>query len=157
MRADDEPGSYDERPVAEHVDCGRLAQRLECAVVRKVGRELVDRVFAERRDGTVLVHRAAEVRVHGDARDEAVEPRVGERLRGRAHDVRDVAAGVDHRVPLPAVERSEIAVPVAGQPLDLRIQLRVGATSVEERQLVTFRQGRVDDRPAEKPGPAEDE
>ena len=139
MRADDQAGPDDERPLAEHLADGVFAERLQRAVVGEVRREGVDRVVAELGDGAVLVHRRAEVGVHRDARHEAVEAADQERLRRGAHDVRDVAARVDDCVPAPAGERCQVARPVALDPLHLGVELRIRPPAVEERELVAAR------------------
>jgi hypothetical protein len=64
---------------------------------------------------------------------------------------------VDHRVEASSAKLAEVAVAVADDPLHLREELRVRPPAVEERELMPGRERRLDDVPAEKPGPAEDE
>ena len=69
----------------------------------------------------------------------------------------EVAARVDHRVPVAPGERRQIAGAIADDPLDLRIQLGVRRAAVEERELVAALERGVGDRTAEEPRPAEQE
>src|SRR5262249_54248855 len=119
---------------------------------------LLDGLVGERADRARLVHRAAEVGIHRDARDEAIaSDSSGEQFGRGAHDPRHVAGRVDRRVPLATGERVQPAVAVADELLDLGIEIRVGVAAVEERPLVPAAEGGVGDRPADELRPAEEQ
>ena len=81
----------------------------------------------------------SEIFVHGDAGDKSVVVRgLGKQLGGSADVAGKVAAGVDHRVPAPALEGVQAASfgLVAAQLLDLRKQVGVVPAPVEQRDGV---------------------
>jgi len=63
-------------------------------------------------------------------------------------------AGIDHRIPFPARQRVEALVAVAEQGFDLGKHVGM-VTSVEQRDLVSALQRRVDDVSPEEHGPAQ--
>ena len=124
VRPDDEAGPNDERSFAEHVLRRALAERLQRPVVLKLLAEFLDALVLEGADRTRLRGRLGEIRVGGDRGDErVVRGRPSQRLRGGAHDPREVAARVDDRVPFATGERGQVAVPVAAQTLGLGEEL----------------------------------
>ncbi len=156
MRADDQTRPHDERARIEDLADGLLAKRLQRPIAL-VG-HLVVRQLAELADRALLVVREREVRIDGDARDEAVEAATrGERTRGGAHDARQVPAGVDDGIPLATLETREVAGAVADDPLDVGVELRVRGAAVEERELVTALERSVRDGAAEEPRPAQEQ
>ena len=103
-----------------------LAQHLQRPVrlARHLGRsrilELADRrVFVDARRRHVGVHRHAR-------HERVVTDAVGQQLGDRSHVARDVAARVDHGVPLPRLERAEVVVAVDHEARDVGIQVGVG-------------------------------
>src|SRR4029077_4606101 len=109
----------------------------------------------ELRDRSALVDRLREVGVHGDTRDERVAADgVLEQLCRLANDARHVAARVDDAVPGSARERTEVAVAIAGEVLDLREELRVRLPAREDRDVVPGGEGGVDGMAAEELRPA---
>ena len=82
---------------------------------------------------------------------------IGERVERRAHDSRHVAARVDNRVELPAVERAEISVAVAAQLLGVGEELGPRLAAIEHRHVVAALQRRLDDGAAEELCAAEHE
>ena len=73
------PGRTTSARSPKHLADGLLAERLQRPVA--LGRDLIGREVAQLRDGAALVVRDGEIGVHRDARDEAVEPGLAERLR----------------------------------------------------------------------------
>jgi hypothetical protein len=104
----------------------------------------------------VLRWRAGEVGVDRPRRDEQVVRRI-DRLDGLADDSREVTGDVDDCVPAAPLQRLEVAVAIAAQLLDLREELRIRLSAVEQRQLVIAREGAFDDRAAEELRAAEDQ
>ena len=153
VRADDEARTDVQRTLAEGVADSLFAQRLQGPVA--LVRHLVVGKLPELGHRALLVPRRAEVGVDRDARDEAVEAAAGECLRRRANVLREVAARVDDRVPLPAGERVEALLAVTRDAFDVGVEIGVGRPAVEERQLVHPRERRVDDGAAEEPRAAE--
>jgi hypothetical protein len=86
-----------------------------------------------------------------------VAHRFAQQLGRLPHDPRHEAARVDDGVPAAAAQRVQVPVPVAAQLLDLREELGVRHTPVEERHLVSAGERRLDDGAAEELRPAEDE
>ncbi len=100
----------------------------------------------------------AEVAVYVAGRDEEVMPGSAlEELRRSPHDSGHVAGGIDDRVPLPALEDVEPAVPIADQFLDLGEQTRIGPTSIEQGRHVTARQRGLDHVGADEAGASDEE
>src|SRR5439155_11449526 len=106
----------------------------------------------------VFIRGGAYICVDGDARDvEVVVDSAGQSLGGGADDARDVATGVDDRVPRSAFEGREVPFAIAAELLGLGEELGVRLPAVEEGDLVPARQGRFDCRAAEELRSAEDE
>ena len=82
---------------------------------------------------------------------------VAERADRLLHDPRHVAARVDDRVEVAALERGEVAVAVAAQPLHVGEEVGLRLAAVEQRDVVPARERDVDDVPAQELGAAEDE
>ena len=157
VRADDQAGADAGAAAGEDLGHDLLAERLEAAVAVTLEALVRGVVEADQRR-LVLARGLAEVAVDRDARDEGVVPdAVGEQLGRLAHDARQVARGIDHDVPVAALERREVAVAVAAQLLDVGKELRVGLAAVEQRHLVPARERLVDDRATEELRPAEDQ
>jgi hypothetical protein len=74
-----------------------------------------------------------------------------------ADDARDVAGGVDDRVPAPSLQRVQATVPIAAQLLRFREELGVRLAPVEQRQLVPTRERRLGDGPAQELRAAQDQ
>jgi hypothetical protein len=68
-----------------------------------------------------------------------------------------VGAGVHGRVPAALGQLGQVAVAVAGAPLDLGEQLGSGLAAVEDRDVVAGGEGGVDDVPADEPGATDHE
>ena len=81
----------------------------------------------------------------------------GEERRGVLHLAREVARGVDDRVPGAPLERLEVAVAVALQLLELGEEAGVRLAPVEERDRPAARLRGVDDLGPEEAGASEDE
>jgi hypothetical protein len=107
-------------------------------------------------DRSVFVRRPGEIGVHGARGDEEVVGRVDE-VDGATYDARQVARDVDDSVPRPPLECLEVAVAVSAELLDVREQVGVCLSAIEERDVVPDRERRVDDRAAEELRPAEDQ
>ena len=134
---------------------GLLAERLQRPVAL-VGHLVVGQL-AELGDRALLVVRRREVRVDGDARDEAVAARSRRAPRPRRERRSGGSRTCRSRRPTSRpLERREVAGAVADDPLDLGIELRIRRAAVEERQLVAALERGVGDRAAEEPRPAEE-
>jgi hypothetical protein len=107
-------------------------------------------------DRSVFVRRPGKIGVHGARRDEEVVGRVDE-VDGSTHDARQVAGDVDDSVPRSPLECLEVAVAVSAELLDVREQVGIRVSAIEERDIVPDRERRVDDRAAEELRPAEDQ
>jgi hypothetical protein len=155
VRADDQPGARDRRAAREDLLDVAFARRLEPAVVAG---DLLRRRVLELRERRRLVEAGAIRRGVGrDRRDEEVVRRVAQQLRRCAYEPRYEAGGVDDGVPLPSLERVQVAVAVAAQLLRVREEPRIRPPAVEERQLVPARERLLGDRPAEELRAAEDQ
>jgi len=145
-------------PLADQADrrLRAIAERLQ----RTVGpAPIVLRLVLEPRHGGVLVDaRPREVGVDRDGGDEqiAVDPSLQE-LRRLPDDPRHEATRIEHRVPLSVRERVQAAVPITAQPLRLGEQLRRRATAIEQSHLVPASERNLDDVPAEKLRPTQNE
>ena len=148
MRAHDHAGPHDDGARAEGFHDLVFAQRLEAAIGRA----------GDFLDGSIFQHvaravfaRTRKVGIHRDAGDEQVSVgAIAQLLRRLPHDPWHVAAGVDHRIPAPAVERLQAAVAIAAQLFDLGIERGMGAAAVEQRDAVPGRQRGLDHGPADK-------
>src|SRR5512133_2993192 len=132
-----------------------LARSLELGV-------LLEHLLRARFDlehGCVLVEvRLVGLEVYRDRRDEhVVADGVTQELRRSTQNARDETRRVDHRVPLASLERREVAVAVAPEPLGLGEELRIRLTAVEEGHLVTPLERRLDRRAAEEPRPPQNQ
>ena len=78
-----------------------------------------------------------------------------EQLRARTDHAREVAGGVDDRVPLASAQPVQAAVSIADNAFELGVEIRPGRAPVEKRELVPALECRVDDRPPEELGAAE--
>ncbi len=74
----------------------------------------------------------------------------GQEIGRGAHHARDVATGVDHRVPAAAFEGGEVAVAIAAQPLDPRRQHVVVLATRKRRDAVPARERRIDGMSSEE-------
>jgi len=83
--------------------------------------------------------------------------RVREQPGGCPDDARDIARGVDGRVPASASQPIEAAVAVAADLLELREEAGVPLAAVEERELVAAGGGALDEVAAEEGRAAEDQ
>jgi hypothetical protein len=83
--------------------------------------------------------------------------RVAQQVDRLRDDARDLAAGVDDRVPPAPAQCIELPVAIAAQLLDVGVEPRVRLAPGEQRQLVAARERGIDDRAAEKLRPAEDQ
>src|SRR5437868_2195519 len=72
-------------------------------------------------------------------------------MRIRLHGV------VDHRVPLPALERLQVAVAIADELLDVREERGIGLAAIEQRDRVAAVERVLDLIRADEAGAAEDE
>jgi len=126
-----------------------LARGLERPVLA-LGPPMDGRGLVDRRGGPVAVGRAG-------GHEAVVADRVREQLRGGADVLGLEAAGVDHRVPLAAAQRREVARAVAQQVLRLREQVRAVDAAMEERDRVPARERLGDHGAAEEDGAADDE
>jgi hypothetical protein len=81
---------------------------------------------------------------------------IGERLGGRADDAREVAGGVDDRVPGTAAERVQPTVSVSPQLLGLGKELGIGLPAVEQRDVVPACKCGFGDRAPEELRPTDD-
>jgi hypothetical protein len=155
VRPDDQPGADARAAIAVCLVDDALARGLQSAVALE---DILGVGVIELRDRRRLGDRAAEVPVDGDARDEDVSPDgIAQQLCRLPHDARHVAARVDHAVPCAPGERTEIAVAVSLQVLDLREELGVRLPACEDRHLVPARERRVDRLAAEELRASEDE
>ncbi len=155
MGTDNEAGADDAGAIGIHVAHDVFAHDLERAVVlvgdlrgvRLVG----GRQFAVDVDaggGHVGVDRH---RRHERVVPDAVAQQLGHGPRVGGH----VPARVDHGVPLPRSEGTEIVVAVDHEPLHAGIQVRVGLATVSHRHVVAPGQRRVDHVAAQEDGSAD--
>src|SRR5439155_2660623 len=152
-RPDDQPGTDQRAAVGEDLSDDSLACSLERTVV--LG-DLLGVGNRELGDGCLFRDRPAEVAVRGDARDEDVTAnRIAQELRRVPDHARHVAARVDRAVPGSPLERTELAVAVAVQVLDVREELGIRATAREDRHLVTLGERGLDRVAAEELGASE--
>ena len=155
MRAHDQPRADVRRAAGERLFDLLFAERLEGAVV---GLDVLRAGLGELLDGTLLGHGHRVRRVHRDAGDEdVVADRAGEELRRVAHEPREVPGRVHDGFPFATPERVEPAVTITGDPLDVRVEVRVRRPAVEEGHLVTRVDRRVDHGATEELGTAEQE
>src|SRR5439155_20228829 len=108
------------------------------------------------RSGPILT-RWRIVGVNGFGGDERVMPRAFEQLRGHPHHPGDVAAGVEHAVPLPPLEAGQAAVTIAVDLLDAIERIRVAGTPIEQGHLVSSSQRERHEALPDQPRPAEHE
>ena len=143
VRADDQPGTHDQRTAGVCLLDDPLAGGLERAVVLEALAvrilELGDAVSLERRDAQVAVHRdARHVDVPFDTSAQCIDR--------QTHDARDERRDVDYGVPLPSGEGVQALCPIAADLLDVGKQAGIGLAAIEQRQLVVARERSLDDR-----------
>lgn len=89
------------------------------------------------------------------AGDKCVVPgEVPQESAGFPHRPRDVAAGVEHRIPAAALEQAELAVPVPVQVLNAREIFRFGHRAVEDSDVMAMTDGLLHEGTPRKPGAA---
>ena len=159
VRADDQSGAHGKNAAGQRGFGRFLAQHLE----RPVGfaRDLLDSRVVRAGHGRVLVPvRRLEVRVGRDAGNERVVPdRTGQQFRRRAHDARNVAAGVYHSVEGPAAQGFQAlgGFAVAAQFFHAGEQIGVVLPPVEQRDGVAARARGLHQMPPQKDRATEDE